>query len=265
MDHIRKRKVHLHGYIIITATILFLFTSFQIEAYAIDYSNLTNELLSCANYSVKASTGNSLTAQLYSVETILTENLTGLHNYLEEQKDTVLALKNKENTLLNPYPILTANNSLSAAYSTTDMGTMYFAGANVHLYYSSAQAIIDAKNSAAVLGPEFGSDPIGVSGGCSIIGDHNYQTGKYFGNLRVGSKIYIKTPYGQFLYQVSKTSYGYTTGPEIYTNDGIGMVTTAKSKGINGIILYTCYPFNSASTSQRYLVFAELIDGTILY
>lgn len=57
---------------------------------------------------------------------------------------------------------------------------------------------------------------------------------------------------------------GYMTGPEIYTNEGVGMVATAKTKGINGIILYTCYPFNSAKTSQRYLVFAKLIDGTIL-
>lgn len=259
-----KRKDYLHCYVLIAVTVIFLFAVSQIEAYAADYCNLNNELLNCANYSVNESTADSRIDQLYAIETILSENSKDIQTRINEQKNSISALHNKENSLLNPYPILTARNSLSTAYSTGDMGTMYLAGTSVHLYYSSAQSVIDANNSAAVLGPEFGSDPIGVPGGCSIIGDHNFQTGKYFGNLKIGSKIYIKTVYGQFLYQVTKTSFGYMTGPEIYTNEGVGMVATAKTKGINGIILYTCYPFNSAKTSQRYLVFAKLIDGTIL-
>lgn len=260
----RTKKEKLIYFLICLFTGILILYSNQRGEFRDKVINLNNEILNCLNYNVDMSNEYDTVANMFAIESITLSDTLVTNDEIASQRKIVLDLYSREYAILNPYPIFTKENSLDKAYAVADMGIMYFANTNVHLYYSSSQSVIDTYNSAGVLTSEFGSDPIGVPGGCSIIGDHNHQAGKYFGNLGIGSKIYIQTSYGQFLYQVYKVSYGYTTGPEIYTNDGIGMVATAKSKQLNGIILYTCYPFTATATNQRYLVFAKLIDGTEL-
>lgn len=261
-------------------TALITFTCFSIfpnyKVYSLELNELNNEILDFVeNTSIEKEDFVSEVTQIYIAETMLRADINEVKEIAKAQKKTISNLNSKENPVVNPYAVTTKSNSLNAAYSTTDMGTMYFNGSSVHLYYSMSPSVIDAANSAAVLTDLCGSDPIGVPGGCSIIGDHNTQTGYLMGRTKVGDKICIKTPYGQFIYRVTNTCLGYENhGSFVYnnklyyddlvTNDGTSIIATANYKQFNGIIFYTCYPFNAKATDQRFFVFAQLVEGTQL-
>ena len=206
-------------------------------------------------------------AQQSVIELLSFDRLSQTEEELRQYTQTAQRLKNTERQILNPYPITTPSNSLSAAFLSPGsyIGTIKCNrwGLNLSIYYSGpfdnysaslAQAHVDASNKGDVFG-----QPFGVKGG-SYVGDHNTQTGYLWGKAKPGDKIYITTPYGQFLYQVTHISYGDYIDNQIYDRTtGINMYGSGYD-----LVMYTCYPFNMIETDQRWLVYANLIDGTIL-
>lgn len=239
------------------------------EAICIKEKTFNDEILSFANYSSvgKEEDNAQLFATVCAEEMILSTDMSVMQTERNEQKASVSNLKSKESYVLNPYPIITKSNSLSAAYSTTDMGTMYCnsVGLSLRLVYTDSQATVNSPYYGVVQTQAISSSPIGVPGGCSFVGDHNYQTGYLMGRARIGDKIYVKTPYGQFLYQIYRIGTASCDGYDFYMNDdGMRVIGAVEAGQLQGLVFFTCYPFNSLSGAQRYMVFAKLIDGTVL-
>ncbi len=157
-----------------------------------------------------------------------------------------------------------ATGSLTSAYTTGYQGTISIPDAYVNaaaLYRSSDQTLVD--NDIMATTTLDWSGIFGVAGSTPIVcGHNNIGIFGHFGNLQVGSKIYIDTSYGQFIYQVSGFAIGDATDTNILFN-GTDIVSWGLGGG-NSMILYTCYPLNAYPAYQRYIVFADLVDGTEL-
>ncbi len=80
---------------------------------------------------------------------------------------------------------------------------------------------------------------------------HNFKS--FLANLpkvKVGDIISLKTTYGTFNYEVSKT--------KIVNEDDVDEVPVQKDKEI--LMLYTCWPINNIGhASQRYVVYADIV------
>lgn len=190
-------------------------------------------------------------------------------SYLADEEDYLITGIRKGKTA---YSISLRQNTVSAAYSSTDMGVLYYndIGLSVHCYTDfsglSLQRITDRANSACVLPGQLYSHPFGIPGRTTMLADHNYQTGYKWANARIGDTLYAKTPYGQFIYKVTRITFGDVTasGDIVMRDNGQSMLGIGSSGAFEGILFYTCYPWNRVRTSQRYVVFAQLVGGTVL-
>ena len=164
-----------------------------------------------------------------------------------------------------PLTVQTEQASIDTVNSANDLGALICEkwGLRVRLEYGNDQWIVDKPNTAGVLTEIFGSHKIGL--GTSMVADHNTQTGASWGNAAIGDKLYVKAPYGEFIYQVLRVGVADNVGDATFVmqDDGLDVVAFAQSGTFNGLILFTCYPLNqSGATTQRFVVFAEMVDGT---
>ena len=183
---------------------------------------------------------------------------------LEENEEYLLLGYRKLN---KSYVIKTPQNSIAAAWSTNDLGTLYCNdwGFSVHCYTGSTEQmtpLVDAKNSAAVLNSVYGTTPFGIPGGITAVGDHNTQTGYMWGRAKIGDRLYADTSYGQFIYEVTRTGYAVVSGSTFLMDEGD--FAYGPNSSFQGLVLFTCYPFDALETDRRFIVFAKLIDGTVL-
>lgn len=154
-------------------------------------------------------------------------------------------------------------------YVDEPIGVLYYekCGLQTTLKYSNKQEICDEKNVATVIPTYYGTSAIGEPG-YALIGDHNYQD---FGNLAyasIGDKVYIKTFYGEFLYEVKDMVYGtYETDGDtsgIILDNEESVKDFCANTEEQGIVLYTCYPFDANKTDRRYVVICQQIEGTAI-
>lgn len=178
-------------------------------------------------------------------------------------QELINSFYSKENPKTFSFSIKKERGNLNAAYTFGYHGRIYIpdAGVNHPIYRDGSQANVDAGN----VGLLDWSGIIGVKGSTPILAAHNNRGpfGK-LGNLKIGSKIYIDTFYGQFIYEVTGTEITPQYDGGYFDIGGVFVNTYAKGAG-DKMVLYTCYPFNyPRSDDRRFLVFAELIEGTIL-
>lgn len=122
-------------------------------------------------------------------------------------------------------------------------------GIKLDLYFGDSQSSLRKG-----LGMHTGSFLPGA-GGRMIIGGHNtVDMLRDIGNVAVGDTIKIETTYGSFLYEIVSTKIALDTDAS----------AIAIPKGEEYLILYTCYPFNSLFTADRFYVRAKKISGPVL-
>ena len=91
-------------------------------------------------------------------------------------------------------------------------------------------------------------------GGRTIIAGHNTEKMlRKLGDAKIGEKIVIKTTYGTYVYEITST--------EITSNTDTSAIVTPAGEYL---VLYTCYPFTSLWTQQRYFVQAKKISGPVI-
>lgn len=136
----------------------------------------------------------------------------------------------------------------------------------VDLAYTNSQDALDAAGSACVLTPAIKNLPgIGEKSGAAVILDYNYQEFSALQYAKKGDRLYIKTVYGEFLYEVTKCQLGMAAkdGQSIILDNNDNLMEYCTSGKFNGVVLCTNYPFDSREdTGYRYVVFAKLVDGT---
>lgn len=165
--------------------------------------------------------------------------------------------------------------------SSSDLGIE-----NLALYWSMEQKYVDGDNSAIMT---YYSNLPGDLSGHSLIGDHNYQTGKLFAQAKYGDIISVKTSYGEFVYQCVGSQFGRMNDEHLYcssemleerglywdehfTSDivlenGEWVLESAvqsEEEQDGRLFVYTCYPLN-AVVPEKYLVIEfQLVEGVEL-
>lgn len=103
------------------------------------------------------------------------------------------------------------------------------------------------------------TDPLGIVNGTTMLAAHNYNPNWKIGNLEIGDKLYIETPYGKYVYTVYNTRINYDGRDDYWFN----MPYWQSGKG--DLVLMTCYPFdNDGSNGQRYLVNCRKESGPVV-
>ncbi|MDO4566829.1 MAG: sortase [Oscillospiraceae bacterium] len=104
----------------------------------------------------------------------------------------------------------------------------------------------------------------GYSGGWDLFGDpgvanigaHNYQLFSNLPTLAEGDIVLVETEDGVYIYEVSGTA--------IYdadTDDWDEVAYRACPAG--SVVLMTCWPVDAVETEDRYLVYTQLVSGTL--
>ncbi len=161
--------------------------------------------------------------------------------------------------------VTTESGSILAASTNGYHGTISIPDASVYyapLYRSSDSTLIDVNIYATELLSWTGY--LGIAGSTPVICGHN-NIGVFgrLGRLSVGSYIYFDTSYGQFIYRVTGFAVGDLGDDGNIYFDGTDLISYARGGG-SSLILYTCYPFTAHPATQRYIVYATLVDGTTL-
>lgn len=84
-----------------------------------------------------------------------------------------------------------------------------------------------------------------------LLAGHNGTHFKKLPDFKKGDHVNITTSYGSFLYEVNDS--------EILLADDFDVKLLDKKEEF--LIMYCCYPFDSATTDYRYFVYAKKIDG----
>ena len=91
-------------------------------------------------------------------------------------------------------------------------------------------------------------------GGNIVLAGHRETVFKTLGKVKVGDPVTVRTTYGTYQYRVTELKI-------VNANDQ----TIVLPSNVEKLTLYTCYPFNTIGYKpQRYIVWAELIEGTPL-
>lgn len=91
-------------------------------------------------------------------------------------------------------------------------------------------------------------------GGNIVLSGHRETVFKTLGLVKVGDLVTVRTTYGTYKYRVTELKIVDDQDKTIVTPSNVEKLT-----------LYTCYPFNTIGYKpQRYIVWAELIEGTPL-
>lgn len=99
-------------------------------------------------------------------------------------------------------------------------------------------------------------DPLGVKNGTTMLAAHNYNPNWQIGKLSIGDRAYIETDYGNFIYEVYRTTINYEG------RDSYWFEMPYYGSNPNDLVFMTCYPFDSdGSNGQRYLVYLKKISG----
>ena len=89
-------------------------------------------------------------------------------------------------------------------------------------------------------------------GGNIVLVGHRETVFKTLGKIKVGDPVTVRTTYGTYKYRVTELKI-------VNADDQTIVLPSAVEK----LTLYTCYPFNTIGYKpQRYIVWAELIEGT---
>lgn len=88
-----------------------------------------------------------------------------------------------------------------------------------------------------------------------LVAGHNNT---YFNGLKYaepGQKVIIRTSYGNYEYEITKTAVKKSTDTSAYD----------LTADYENLVMYTCYPFDELGlTSQRFFVYAKLVSGTAI-
>lgn len=183
-----------------------------------------------------------------------------------------------------------AETTAAEAYSSVDGGVLTLPkwGVSISLSYSLEQADVDKENAGAIY--DFSTLP-GDPTGSAVVGDHNYQSGKFFAQLGVGDEVWVDAPYGQFSFLVESAKVGTrdrTTAfrsdkgflkrrdahvdhkygglaDDIWFADGSRLYKGLDTDGNGDLYLVTCWPLDAIVTEQLYVVRCVPNEGTVFF
>jgi len=90
------------------------------------------------------------------------------------------------------------------------------------------------------------------TGGTILISGHNNSAFKDLKSAKVGSKVNIRTNYGMYVYEITKTQVTLASDSKAFD----------LFKDEENLVLYTCYPFDMLGiTPQRYFVYGKIVSG----
>lgn len=90
------------------------------------------------------------------------------------------------------------------------------------------------------------------TGGTILISGHNNSAFKDLKSAKVGSKVNIRTNYGMYVYEITKTQVTVASDSKAFD----------LFKNEENLVLYTCYPFDMLGiTPNRYFVYGKIISG----
>lgn len=90
------------------------------------------------------------------------------------------------------------------------------------------------------------------TGGTILISGHNNSAFKDLKSAKVGDKVNIRTNYGMYVYEITKTSVTSASDTKAFD----------LFKDEENLVLYTCYPFDMLGiTPMRYFVYGKIISG----
>lgn len=140
------------------------------------------------------------------------------------------------------------------------------AGLAVKIVFSDKQSVCDKKDCAALFSP---FETLNLQNpGYAIVADHNYQSFWQLQYIKTGDELLLDSPsYGQFIYRVEKTEVWNQNDEQtdICNDDGESLRVWCANTGKQGVVLYTCYPFDAwGDTTQRFVVFCKLVSSTKL-
>ena len=140
------------------------------------------------------------------------------------------------------------------------------AGLAVKIVFSDKQSVCDKKDCAALFSP---FETLNLQNpGYAIVADHNYQSFWQLQYIKTGDELLLDSPsYGQFIYRVEKTEVWNQNDEQtdFCNDDGESLRVWCANTGKQGVVLYTCYPFDAwGNTTQRFVVFCDLVSSTKL-
>ena len=134
--------------------------------------------------------------------------------------------------------------------------------------YGISQSICDKENTALIFAP-LDDEPLPLQlNEYAFIADHNYQSFWQLQYIKTGDELLLDSPsYGQFIYKVEKIEVWNQNDEQtdFYNDDGESLRVWCANTGKQGVVLYTCYPFDAwGNTTQRFVVFCDLVSSTKL-
>lgn len=132
--------------------------------------------------------------------------------------------------------------SLYAYISVPDLGI-----SNVELYYG---ALSDTRKNGAVQSTD---SFLPGYGGTVLTSGHCTTHFAFLEDIKQGHEVHVRTYYGEFVYKVSSTEIIDKADSERYQQILSG------DKEI--LVMYTCYPFSTLWTGDRYVVFCDKLSG----
>ena len=140
------------------------------------------------------------------------------------------------------------------AYFTYERFGIY----EVPIIYGSEQELVDKYDICLY---EYTWRPFYFGNQPTMLFSHNYKSFSILPNAENGDKVFIRTTYGaEYLYQVSSKQIVVPYDDYTFVNPDTGK-EVMESRSTHGVLqLVTCA--NGYNTEQRWLVKAELIDGT---
>lgn len=171
-----------------------------------------------------------------------------------------------------PYTLstTTTTNDPANAVEGETIGTLNCDAIDLHvnLSYGISQSICDKENTALIFAP-LDDEPLPLQlNEYAFIADHNYQSFWQLQYIKTGDELLLDSPsYGQFIYKVEKIEVWNQNDEQtdFYNDDGESLRVWCANTGKQGVVLYTCYPFDAwGNTTQRFVVFCDLVSSTKL-
>lgn len=249
--YMKEKKMNIFAYLFaITICIINIIPAFMVKS-KIENINFFNQSVNIYNKTTIKKVENvpaNIKYENLNVSLELSENDFNTISLMDEKREEVESLysykiKTKENSL----PTSVRKDIPYAKFTCLELGVV-----RGSIYYNRSQSIVNKDDS--IIGFEFGY--FGGNKG-EILGDHNYQ---YFENLEeidMGTKIYIETDYGEFVYQATEVIRGWATLNGMRLSNGSDIAY--RLENTSDIYLLTC---SNSGYGNRYCVRCELIDGT---
>lgn len=167
--------------------------------------------------------------------------------------------KSAQQALTKALSILEGNGEIlkSSQVSYPKVGEAYALIHNDDRNFSKDLYFGDSDDILNIAIGQFSQSGIPGEGRPILLAGHNGTHFKELRNFEEGDFVQIDTSYGTYIYQVNRMEIQAAAEFEHQAWDILGQDEEI-------LILYTCYPFNTIDTPDRYFVYAHKVQGPVI-